>query len=280
MTDKKTDAMLMSLLSAAFYGAWGSLAELSLMKGSSPAVTGLFIFMAASILSFLLNVHISRPDPRWVIAGALFFAANLLLFSLMKSSLLSSAYVYVPSSIIVFFLLSSRGFPAAGRGRVLASLILIVAGMAIAQGVSSFRLLDVATGVSIAALYGLASYLTYASVSGGSNARESFWIMLTEFVLFSAASPFQLNGISAGAIMFSITGGITVSVGLLLELAAYVRLKGVHMNLRLVNLVNVITNFDIIIIILVSFLLGSYNAASMVALALVFAGTSYLYIGT
>ncbi|MGC8558384.1 MAG: hypothetical protein ACP5NC_05260 [Nitrososphaeria archaeon] len=269
----------LSALSAVLYGLWGSIAAVSLRSGMSAASTGLFIFALSSVFSCASSGgHVSVPRIKWVAAGIMFAAANYILFSIMSSSYLSSAYVFVPSSVIIFFIISGwKSRP--GNEEVLKfsiAIAIIVAGMAVSQitGTETINLADLALGLIVALLYGVSSYLTAYTAKPGTEMAQIFWITLSEIVVFLPL--FAITGIRVTyqGIMLSAIAAISISAGLYLELYSYNALA--ETKFALMNMVNILTNLDSLFVALASIILGSFTGFSIFGLILVFIGASLL----
>lgn len=280
MSGEGRRVLALSAASAALYGAWGALAQMSLLKGVSPAEAGLVIYLASAAAALAMARRLESPDPRWIAAGLLFMAANFTLFSLMKLSNLASAYVYVPSSVLVFFAITARGSPARERPRVAASVLVVVAGLALAQvqGAHAFNFAGLGMGLGIAVLYGLATYLVYASIRPSREADENLWVMLTEALAFLAPAALRAGPAAPEAVAPLLISGASVAVGFQLELKAYEASERTQRRLSLVNLVNAVTNLDIAVVALVAVALGSYSVEGLAALVMVFLGITSLYV--
>ncbi len=274
--------LILSSVSAILYGFWGSLIAVSLKFGTNPASVGLIVYFLASLIGYAFSAkNIVKPKKEWVFSGVLFALANYSLFNIMKYSYLSSAYVYIPSSIIIFYLISfKKNKPKKeDTARISIAIILITIGMIISQinGPLSLNVLDLGIGVLIAVLYGIASYTTAYSSVQGSEMIETFWITLFEIavflpILFLTGSEFTPLGTIFGAI-----AGICVSFGLYLELISYNISILIGDRFRLMNLINVLTNLDSVFIAIASVLLGSFTNFSLAGLLLVFIGAGFFF---
>jgi len=243
---------------------------------------GLVVYFLASLIGYAFSSkNIVKPKKEWVVSGVLFALANYSLFSIMKYSYLSSAYVYVPSSILIFYLISiKKNKPKKEETvRVSIAVLLVTIGMIISQitGPSSINVLDLGVGVLIAVLYGISSYLTAYSSVQGFEMIETFWITLLEIAVFLpivllTGSEFTSWGTILGAI-----AGICVSFGLYLELASYNISILMGDKFRLMNLINVLTNLDSVFIAIASVLLGSFTNFSLAGLLLVFIGAGFFF---
>ncbi len=280
MSNEGRRALVLSAISASLYGAWGALAQLSLLRGLSPGEVGAAIYLVSAAAAAVMAKRPWPPDPRWIASGLLFMIANFMLFSLMRLSSLASAYVYVPSSILVFFAMTAHGSAVTERPRVAASVSLVAVGMALAQvnGVHGFNVYGLAVGLAIAVLYGFATYLAYTSLRAGREAEENLWVMLTEAVAFLVPLALQERAAPSAGLIFLFVSGASVAAGFQLELRAYEVSEKTPRRLSLVNLVNAVTNLDIVVIILAAIALGSYSTYSVIALVLVFAGVTALYL--
>lgn len=268
----------LSALSAALYGLWGAIAAVSLRAGMTAASTGLLIFAFSSIISCaVLGGRLTVPRMKWVVAGILFAAANYILFSIMSFSYLSSAYVFVPSSVLIFFIISAWKSRPRGREAFKFSLALmfIVAGMAVSQitGTEKINIADLGLGLMVAFLYGISSYLAAYTSKPKAEMTQTFWITLSEMAVFLPL--FVITGIrlTYQGILLSAIAALSISAGLYLELFSYNALTGNRF--VLMNMVNVLTNLDSMFVAVASILLGSFTSFSIFGLVLVFIGASF-----
>ncbi|MDP8023417.1 MAG: hypothetical protein RAK20_02990 [Conexivisphaerales archaeon] len=278
----KSKLIVFSSFSALLYGFWGTLITISLRLGTNPATIGLFIYFISSVISFpfLINKFV-LPKKEWVVSGLLFASANYLLFSIIKLSFLSSAYVFVPSSILIFFIISIKRNKPKGKDvvRLSAAILLITAGMAISQvnGSSKINFFDLGLGLIIALFYGISSYLTAYSSSQGLEMLETFWIVLFENVVFLPLAILTGLKFTLGSFAVDVLAAFCVSFGLYLELASYNISVLLGDKFRLMNLINVLTNLDSVFIAVASVLLGSFTRFSLVGLVLVFLGAGFFF---
>mgnify|MGYP001772667621 CR=1 FL=1 len=277
-----TKVIVFSFFSALLYGFWGTLVTISLRLGANPATIGLFIYFISSVISFpFLIKKFVLPKKEWVISGLLFASANYLLFNIIKFSYLSSAYVFVPSSILIFFIISIKRNKPKGKEavRLSVAIFMIVVGMAISQfnGYSKINFFDLGLGLLIASFYGISSYLTAYSSSNGLETLETFWIVLFENVIFLPLAILTGLKFTLGSFAVDVLAALCVSFGLYLELASYNISILMGDRFRLMNLINVLTNLDSVFIAIASVLLGSFTSFSLVGLALVFLGASFFF---
>ncbi|MGC8593684.1 MAG: hypothetical protein ACP5LF_05310 [Nitrososphaeria archaeon] len=278
----KSKLIVFSSFSALLYGFWGTLITISLRLGTNPATIGLFIYFISSVISFpfLINKFV-LPKKEWVVSGLLFASANYLLFSIIKLSFLSSAYVFVPSSILIFFIISIKRNKPKGKDvvRLSAAILLITAGMTISQvnGSSKINFFDLGLGLIIALFYGISSYLTAYSSSQGLEMLETFWIVLFENVVFLPLAILTGLKFTLGSFAVDVLAAFCVSFGLYLELASYNISVLLGDKFRLMNLINVLTNLDSVFIAVASVLLGSFTRFSLVGLVLVFLGAGFFF---
>ncbi len=278
----KSKLIVFSSFSALLYGFWGTLITISLRLGTNPATIGLFIYFISSVISFpfLINKFV-LPKKEWVVSGLLFASANYLLFSIIKLSFLSSAYIFVPSSILIFFIISIKRNKPKGKDvvRLSAAILLITAGMTISQvnGSSKINFFDLGLGLIIALFYGISSYLTAYSSSQGLEMLETFWIVLFENVVFLPLAILTGLKFTLGSFAVDVLAAFCVSFGLYLELASYNISLLLGDKFRLMNLINVLTNLDSVFIAVASVLLGSFTRFSLVGLVLVFLGAGLFF---
>lgn len=274
--------LILSSVSAVLYGFWGSLIAVSLRFGMNPSSAGLIVYFAASLIGYVFSIKRTiMPRKEWIISGLLFALANYSLFSIMKYGYLSSAYVYVPSSILVFYLISFKKNKPKKKEtvRVSVAVLLITVGMIISQinGPSSINLLDLGVGVMIAMLYGVSSYLTAYSSLHGSEMVETFWITLFEIAVFLPLALLTGPKFTAEGTILGAFAGMCVSFGLYLELASYNISLLIGDRFKLMNLINVLTNLDSVFIAIASVLLGSFTNFSLAGLLLVFIGAGFFF---
>ncbi len=270
-----------SLISALLYSIWGMLVLMTIRAGLSPGSSGLLVYSFASALVLASGGSVEGPRAEWVASGIIYASANLTLFYIMTLTYLSSAYIFVPSSILVFYFLSLRG-SSIRRSEALRSslgIITIVAGLCLSQmeGLAGIDLRSLALGLIAAMLYGIASYLTMVSVSPGREVSESFWILLSELLVFLPASLAEGLRLSGGPLVYAAAAGASVGLGLVLELHSYRLSEGSSSRFKLINIVNVLTNMDTVLIAIASVIIGSYTAFGVIGLLLVFAGASVFY---
>ncbi len=274
--------LVFSSISAIMYGFWGSFIAVSLKLGMNAGTIGLVTYLLASLASFVFSTRkFILPKKEWIISGLLFATANYLLFNIIKFSFLSSAYVYVPSSILIFYMISYKKNKPKGADTVRVSLavLLVTTGMIVSQvtGSSGFNFIDLVIGIIIATLYGVSSYLTAYSSLEGFEIVESFWITFFELFIFLPLTFFFGSEFTIKGTLFGIFAGICVSLGLYLELASYNISTRLGDKFKLMNLINVLTNLDSVFIAIASVVLGSFTSFSLAGLVLVFVGAGFFF---
>ena len=274
------EVIITSGSSAIFYGFWGSFIALGLKWGATPSTSGLFVYSSAILFSLIISRgKISRPEPTWLISGLLFSFANFLLFLSMKLTQLSSAYGFVPASIIVFLILTGINYEANSRQikRIVLSSLIITAGLIVAEMENdlAFNFNAMLLGLVIAILYGAATYIMLRGIHG-KILSENFWIMVTETIFFFVIALELKQLVLPESWMLFVLAGAAVSVGLVLELSSFLYASEGASSFYKINLANIISNFDTVFVAIASIIIGSYSVYGIAGLMLIFLGAALM----
>jgi len=281
----------MALVSSLMYAAWVSLVFLSIKMGMSLYYTGSIVFLSGSAISVIYALGAGeRPSAQGlktgVLAGILFFVGNVAFFYALGTQYMSSAYPFIPASILVYFALSLRKFGSKGS-----SAALIVAGVLISSsglilgelnagdiGMLSTSALGV--GLIILLFYGVAGYIVTV------NSRESISsivlsTMSTEFALFFLSFLIERPAAPSrvGAVLVSVAGGIAIALAFLIETSLFGSiLRRGREALAGVNSIYIISNGDAIFVMLLAIALNTYTVYSILGLLLVYIGVVILQL--
>jgi hypothetical protein len=270
------------LLSSAFYSVWGASITLALKLGTNAASLGLLVYFMASVLSLLFSLKkLFPPKKEWIFAGLIFASANFILFNMISSSYLSAAYIFLPSSILMFYLFTLEEIrqKKSEKLRISLAVTAICLGMMVSQVSGPFLInwLNLGLGLLASFLYGVSSFLSASSTIVKREMAETFWIVLLEITVFLPMSLITGLRISLSSTGFAATAALCVSAGLYLELFSYNRIKVKGGKFRLLNMINVLTNFDIVFVAIASVFLGSFTVFSLIGLALTFVGIIFFF---
>ncbi len=282
----------LGLVSSILYAAWAALAFLAVRLGANVFAAGTVIFASALIVSVLYAaVSAGKLNPLGLkfgaLAGTLFFLGNVAFFYALGTQHMSSAYPFIPASVLVYFALSFKKYAkAGGRHAVIAAGVVISASGLITGELSGGRLdaLNVgsfAAGMVILLFYGFAGYfVTVGSDHGVSSVALS--TMAAEAVLFLASSVILHGGTSIGPVpvLASVAGGIFIAAAFIIETVIFGKLltKGGE-PLAGINTIYIVTNGDAIFVMLLAIVLNTYTVFSIIGLALVYVGIILLQKG-
>ncbi len=272
--------VLISAMSALLYGGWGSLLDLAMRSGDSIPLVGTLLFGIGAVISLIgSRGRVERPNKMIVLGAVAFFVANAELLYVMRHTELDSAYVFVPSSMLVFFGLTALRYrpSTSAKKRATAAVLLAVLGMTLAEmsGVSVNAWI-LFVGLTLTLVYGVASYAVIAQMLSKPSA-EAFWASLIQTVLFGAFLLLMPASPSLELSLYSLGAGILVVFGFQLELESVAIANRSASRFTNLNLVNVIANMDSVVVIAFSVLIGTATLNGVLGLLLVFVSVSVLY---
>ncbi len=274
-----------ALVSSILYAVWASLAFLAVRLGANVFAAGTIIFVSALFVS-VVYVAVMREKLNLqglkfgAIAGTLFFMGNVAFFYALGSQDMSSAYPFIPASILIYFALSFRKF---GRGGSKSSVVItgvavstsgLVIGEITGAHLSALNGSSFATGMVILLFYGLAGYfVTVGSDHGVSSVAIS--TMALESILFFLSAVFFHTGLHGGIlpVLMSVAGGISIGIAFIIETVVFKELLATgSKQLAGVNLIYIVTNGDAIFVMLLAIVLNTYTVFSIIGLSLVYVG--------
>jgi hypothetical protein len=264
---------------------WASLAFLAVRLGVNVFSAGTIIFVSALLVS-VVYIAVTREKLNLqglkfgAIAGTLFFVGNVAFFYALGTQDMSSAYPFIPASILVYFALSFKKFSRIG-GRnsiVVAGVAVSASGLIIGEitGVhlSVLNWSSFAIGMVILLFYGVAGYfVTVGSDHGVSSVAIS--TMALESVLFLLSAIFLHAGLPGGTmpVLMPVAGGISIGIAFIIETVIFKDLLTTGSEpLAGVNLIYIVTNGDAIFVMLLAIVLNTYTVFSIIGLTLVYVG--------
>jgi len=280
-----------SLIGSALYSGWAALTFISIRNGSSEFWVGTVVFAAATTVpAAYVSLNKEKMDMKGVkcgaLAGVFFFIGTVLFMYSIATQSISSVYVFIPGSAIIFYLLTAN--MAQHRGteklRVLVGMLIASAGLILGEfigGYTSFNEVGLVVGILITFSYGLASYYV---VLGSTYGIGSIGLstMMTELILFVSAALFTFDGrliTSASSNYFALLAGLFVAGGFMLEVHLFrTAIRNRVKSLANLNLINVLINGDSIFVMLAAVLLNSYTALSLLGLFLVYVGATIMQL--
>ncbi len=271
MDRKISIGILIAIFSSLVYALWTILSNILMSFENVSVIPILLVVMVSgAFFSFLLTIVNGGFKPYkgkdiWVpiITGILYGFGNIILYSILGNNRLPSVSALLYSNIIIFSILVSFSNGKKPNVKYLIGTIMTVIGLTVLEIHSNSNNLNLNFEIIVLSIimiffYGFASFFQYKSTKTKIYFGENmFFIFISEIVVMF---PFLLLKIQTP--WFGNTGfqliEIAIVTGFLLFLALFLDLKSYSFVNKLapkyINIVNILTNFELVWIIIYSYL--------------------------